>query len=233
MGLALLLSVPFLSLILIRMLWPGSTIWFLIAGILMLGGAAAVFLSRRDAPSYGYQTLSPEPNRLPVVFVGLGVLFLAVLIVPSVSGSYSSPAARLQQSGAPQQASNSQPAVQPTASRQQATTRPQTTPRPTSRPTRAPTAVPTDSSSSNSDQQTASSTPPAGSQTYTVKDGDTLWDIAQQFGVSVDDILAANNLADENALKLGEELIIPPSANATSHGGQANTANEPQATPTE
>ncbi len=230
---ALLLSVPFLSLILIRMLWPGSTIWFLIAGILMLGGAAAVFLSRRDAPSYGYQTLSPEPNRLPLFLVGLGVLFLAMLIVPSVSGSSSSPAERLQQSGAPQQASNSQPAVQSTTAPQQATTRPQTTPRPTSRPTRAPTAAPTEDSSSNSDQQTARSAPPAGSQTYTVQDGDTLWDIAQQFDVSVDDIIAANDLADENALKLGEELIIPPSANATSNGGQADTAAEPQSMPAE
>jgi LysM repeat protein len=45
--------------------------------------------------------------------------------------------------------------------------------------------------------------------TYTVKPGDTLSGIADLFGVTVDDIVRANNIADPNALQVGQVLIIP------------------------
>ena len=35
---------------------------------------------------------------------------------------------------------------------------------------------------------------------YSVKAGDTLWDIANLFGVTLDDIVRANNIADPSAL---------------------------------
>ena len=44
--------------------------------------------------------------------------------------------------------------------------------------------------------------------TYTVKRGDTLWSIAKDFEVSVDDIKNVNNLAT-NLLTVGQNLIIP------------------------
>jgi hypothetical protein len=47
MGMALLVAVPLLSLILIRLLWSGSSLWFLTVGILLLGSAAVVYLLRR------------------------------------------------------------------------------------------------------------------------------------------------------------------------------------------
>jgi LysM repeat protein len=46
-------------------------------------------------------------------------------------------------------------------------------------------------------------------KTYTVQDGDTLYDIAKKLGVSVDDLLALNNLANPNDLKLGQVLNVP------------------------
>jgi len=46
-------------------------------------------------------------------------------------------------------------------------------------------------------------------KTYTVQDGDTLYDIAEKLGVSVDDLLALNNLANPNDLKLGQVLNVP------------------------
>ncbi len=47
---------------------------------------------------------------------------------------------------------------------------------------------------------------------YTVKKGDTLWDIALMYGVTHQELAAENNIApgDEKRLKLGAVLTIPP-----------------------
>lgn len=44
---------------------------------------------------------------------------------------------------------------------------------------------------------------------YIVQAGDTLYSIADRFGVSLDDLLAANGIADPNQLAVGQQLIIP------------------------
>jgi LysM repeat protein len=44
---------------------------------------------------------------------------------------------------------------------------------------------------------------------YVVQAGDTMSTIAQRYGVTVDDILAANGLSDPNILSIGQNLIIP------------------------
>lgn len=45
---------------------------------------------------------------------------------------------------------------------------------------------------------------------YKIKSGDNLSSIAAQFGVTVDDIVKANNIADPNQIYEGQEIIIPP-----------------------
>ena len=46
---------------------------------------------------------------------------------------------------------------------------------------------------------------------YTVKYGDTLWDIAQKYpGVSDHDIKQLNNLSSANKIKPGQQLKIKP-----------------------
>lgn len=48
---------------------------------------------------------------------------------------------------------------------------------------------------------------PAG--LYKVQDGDTLGAIAEQFGTSVEEVMAANGITDPNAVQAGQLLIIP------------------------
>ncbi len=52
-------------------------------------------------------------------------------------------------------------------------------------------------------------TPTPQPRRYTVADGDTLFDIARKLGVSEDTIVQANDLADPEALQIGQELIVP------------------------
>ena len=49
-------------------------------------------------------------------------------------------------------------------------------------------------------------------QTYTVKSGDTLYGISNQFGVSVMDLARANNLSLTDTLSVGKKLTIPSSS---------------------
>lgn len=53
---------------------------------------------------------------------------------------------------------------------------------------------------------------PGEAQTYTVQPGDTLFDIATRFGVTVNAIVRANEMSNPNDLDIGQELIIPAPA---------------------
>ena len=44
---------------------------------------------------------------------------------------------------------------------------------------------------------------------YAIKEGDTLIPIARQFGVTVQEIVEANGIADPRRLRIGQEIIIP------------------------
>lgn len=51
--------------------------------------------------------------------------------------------------------------------------------------------------------------PPASTQNYTVRRGDTLNDIALRFGVTIEDLAMANDIAVSAILEVGQVLIIP------------------------
>lgn len=56
---------------------------------------------------------------------------------------------------------------------------------------------------------TTGNVPTGSGTTYTVQPGDTLFAIAQRFGITVQDIVSANSMTNPNNLSVGQELIIP------------------------
>jgi LysM repeat protein len=186
---AIMAAVPIFSLILVRLFWSGSSLWFLTVGIILLGAAAIAFLARRTGDAeHVRQTLAPETSRLPLVLTGLGVLFLAMLILPNFAGGDSSPdiaspgvvQSEVSQSPVSDAAGVSQPPAQESPRR----------------------VVPQES--------LASETEATGTEsTYVVEEGDTLWDIALLFDSSVEAIVEANDLEDETAISIDQELVIP------------------------
>jgi LysM repeat protein len=87
------------------------------------------------------------------------------------------------------------------------TSTPSRTPTLTSTPTATHTATPTETPTV---KPSPSAQPSPTATIYTVKSGDNLYDIAQAFGVTVDAIMAANNLTSTR-LSVGQTLIIPVS----------------------
>jgi LysM repeat protein len=53
--------------------------------------------------------------------------------------------------------------------------------------------------------------PPAGGEIYIVKEGDTLYSIADQFNVSIGEIIQLNNIPRPDLIYPGQRLLIPPS----------------------
>jgi LysM repeat protein len=86
-------------------------------------------------------------------------------------------------------------------------TGPTATPTPT---TPAATPTPTPTGTVIAPTPTPTTTPPTGCpSTYVVQPGDTLYSIALRYGVSVQAIMAANNLPNSNCIYAGQQLVIP------------------------
>lgn len=51
-----------------------------------------------------------------------------------------------------------------------------------------------------------------GSTTYTVQSGDTLGVIARRFGTTIAELVRLNNLANPDALQVGQKLVVPGSS---------------------
>jgi LysM repeat protein len=60
--------------------------------------------------------------------------------------------------------------------------------------------------------------PPAEDGTHVVQAGETLFGIAQRYGLTVDDIVKANNLTSANTIYVGQKLRIPSAAGAGTAG---------------
>ena len=96
----------------------------------------------------------------------------------------------------------------PTATaRPTSTERPQATPTATATPSATPIPTPTPTTAPTPPPTPVPTAVPV--RTYTVQQGDTLAAIAQQFGVTVEAIQAANDIEDPNEILIGQVLVIP------------------------
>lgn len=75
---------------------------------------------------------------------------------------------------------------------------PAATPESTAPPSPSPTPTPA-----------ATPTPTPAPQTYTVQAGDTLLQVAERFGITVEDLQAKNDLPDPNNIFVGQKLELP------------------------
>ncbi|MHB0875998.1 MAG: LysM peptidoglycan-binding domain-containing protein [Anaerolineae bacterium] len=96
---------------------------------------------------------------------------------------------------------------------------PTMTPRPTFTPTVLPTATatvtvtPTPTRTPTATvEPTATAVPEATPTIHYVASGETLSGIAEAYGVSVDALMAANDISNASLISVGQELIIPPTA---------------------
>jgi len=67
--------------------------------------------------------------------------------------------------------------------------------------------------------------PPAQDGIHVVQAGETLFGIAQRYGVTVDDIVKANNLTSVNTIYIGQKLRIPGAASANTGGNASVSEN--------
>lgn len=72
---------------------------------------------------------------------------------------------------------------------------------------------------------------PGGGSAYTVKEGDTLAGIAARFGVSLEDLRAANPNIDGSSLSIGQSIRLPSATGAAAPAATA-VATQAPATPT-
>ena len=66
--------------------------------------------------------------------------------------------------------------------------------------------------------------PAADYNMHIVKKGETLWSIAQKYNLSVDLILATNNIANSELISIGQEMKVPSNKNAVAETNIVNQA---------
>jgi LysM repeat protein len=182
-------------------LLAGGFVTLMLIGCVLVGGVSAWVFFLRD-----WGEITPEPTRPTAV--GLVVTFTPRPATPTYTPT-----------STPTPSRTSTPTITPIPSD---TPIPTDTPLVTDTPLPANTSTPTWTAlappttgqpTASGPQPTAiaavSAPPPPSGQTYTVQEGDTLFDIALRFGVSLEALAKANGISDPTLIRPGQELVIP------------------------
>ena len=76
-------------------------------------------------------------------------------------------------------------------------------------PTSEPDVQPTDESAATDTPEPEETSEPVEGEIYIVQEGDIPLTIAEQFGITPQELLDANGITDPTSLQIGQELIIP------------------------
>jgi LysM repeat protein len=67
--------------------------------------------------------------------------------------------------------------------------------------------------------------PAPATATHAVAKGDSLWSVARKYGITVDELAAANQLAKNAPLRIGQPLVVPAKAAAAKPAADSDAAN--------
>lgn len=107
---------------------------------------------------------------------------------------------------------------------------PTATPSATATPTSIPSSTATVAPTATESPAPASTL--ASAQSYVVQGGDTPYDIANRYGITVAELMAANPTTNPRLMRVGQELKIPRAGDTTAPATAAPTATAPADTPT-
>jgi len=156
---------------------------------------------RRSRPPRRVRTLAPRPTEvdrspLQVLLVVVTLIAVGAIAVRSLVPVADAPTATY-----------TLPPSAPLATAIPATPTPSPAPSNTTTPTDTPTATPTPPPTATA---AITPTPTATPVTHTVAAGDTLAQIAQDYGTTTEALAEANDIADPSRIEVGQVLIIPP-----------------------
>lgn len=161
-------------------------------------------------PEPAWAGLSPRRNRGRwgrLVGAAAAVGLIGVVGVAAASGALGSdPIGALVETATPSPTANGEILAEARTPRPTPTERPSPTPSPT--PSPVPTPVPTPAPTPVP-EATPLPPPPPAVRTYTVVAGDTLAEIANRFGTTVEALMAANGISDPDQIFEGQVLTIP------------------------
>ncbi|MGH2365665.1 MAG: LysM peptidoglycan-binding domain-containing protein [Chloroflexota bacterium] len=168
-----------------------------------------------DPPAFEFFVKDRQLSRIGIFaacFLTIGVFYLAVVKLP-VSSAF--PTQQLQKLGTTLTLTSPTPALDLASgvgvgAAAQARNQPVATLTPLPTATPLPVVVPPPPTATPTTPNHAAAAPtPASSQSYVVKDGDTLFSIARRYNVSVKQLAASNRLADVTLVKVGQTLQVP------------------------
>jgi LysM repeat protein len=209
--LLLALVLPVLGALVLRFLAPRvrpARLYGTAATIFGIAFASVLWLARSPVPSLSFLGVS---LLLPMTGPADQELELPLVIAPTPGASTPDQQPATTEQAPPAATEIGEPAETAAPS---ATARPTSAPTATSEPPTAtpePTVAPTATPVPPTETPVPPTAAPAGPRTYRVQPGDTLRSIAEQFNVSVQALLDANDLTPEEAdsLRIDQELVIP------------------------